>query len=147
ENDIVALRLGRAEARFSYGTAASIAQGLRVASNAAFRADRVPLDERQALRRALPDELSAAPPHAERRQTSEARRPGPRWEVRVEGSLVALQIGNVVARLEPDAALAVAGWMRLRAREAKRWAGDRSRTIRAAGLLTDAETNYRTGAV
>lgn len=147
ENDIVIFTARRAVARFSYGTAAAIAQGLRLAGGFVLRMAHVPAVERSEMKRELPDAaveaaLAAPPFHDERRNTTS---PGTRWAVQIEGSLVLFVIGNVTIKMEADTALTVGAWMRVRAREAKRWAGDTGKTIRARGVLTDAAANYRAG--
>lgn len=143
ENDIVVLSVGRAAARFSYGAAAAIAQGLRIGANVAGRHERIPQAERQELRHPEPA-TEPAPLHGYYRRSKE--RSGMRWRVDVEGALVRLVIGDTTLTFESPTAFQVAGWLRERARVAKRWAGDRSKTLRAAGHLSDAEENYRTGA-
>ena len=58
---------------------------------------------------------------------------------------VAVRLGEVTARWEAPATLTIAGWIREGGRQAKRWAGDTSKTLRLAGILTDAEENRRLG--
>ena len=53
--------------------------------------------------------------------------------------------GNVELVLHFEKALLLAADLRAHAKVAKAWAGDRGRSMRAAGSLTDAETNYKNG--
>lgn len=147
ENDIVIFAAGSGVARFSYTTAAAIGQGLRVAGGAALRNEGVKPLERAAMKRDLPDAaaeaaLAAPPMHDDRRNTAS---PGTRWAVVVEGAIVRFNIGNVSIAMEANTALTLGNWLRVRAREAKLWAGDTARVIRMSGILTDAAENYRHG--
>jgi hypothetical protein len=61
------------------------------------------------------------------------------------GELVRVTIGNSGFDMHYNDALLFAQWMRLNAKEAKRESGDRSRVVQMAGILSDAEENYRRG--
>jgi hypothetical protein len=63
-----------------------------------------------------------------------------RIAVHSEGDLVVLHLGNVEIKLAYESALLLSQWVRIRAKEAKRRAGDRSRHWSAIGTLHDA--NY-----
>lgn len=147
ENDVVVLQVGRAQARFSYATASTIAQAMRVAANQAALTAKIPYAERQELRRFLPAEAEelSLPALGEQRRTTDSASKGLRWSVGVNGQLVVFDLGNVHMEFESDTAFTVAQWMRIRAREAKRWAGDPGHTLRISGSLSDAELNYRHG--
>lgn len=54
-----------------------------------------------------------------------------------EGELVAIQIGNSTLRLHYEDALKISQWIRVRAKEAKRRAGDMSRHWSSIGILED----------
>lgn len=58
-------------------------------------------------------------------------------EVRAEGQLVVLQIGNVEMRMEHETAIQLSTWLRVRGKEAKRLAGDTSRHWTIIGNLAD----------
>ena len=60
-----------------------------------------------------------------------------RIEVRSEGELVVLSLGNVELKLPYETALLLSQWIRVRAKEAKRRAGDVSRHWSVIGTLTD----------
>lgn len=66
-----------------------------------------------------------------------------RTAVRTEGELVVLQFGNVVVKMPYDTALQVSTWMRVRAKEAKRNAGDTSRHWTVIGNLQAVEQEGR----
>lgn len=57
-----------------------------------------------------------------------------------EGELVVMQLGNVTVKLPYDTTLLLSQWLRMRAKEAKRRAGDKSRHWSVIGTLHDA--NY-----
>jgi hypothetical protein len=61
-----------------------------------------------------------------------------RLAVASEGDLVVLTLGNVEVKLPYETALLLSQWLRVRAKEAKRRAGDTSRHWSAIGTLTDA---------
>jgi len=63
-----------------------------------------------------------------------------RIAVTSEGDLVKLTLGNVELKLSYETALLLSQWLRIRAKEAKRRAGDMSRHWSVIGTLHDA--NY-----
>jgi hypothetical protein len=63
-----------------------------------------------------------------------------RIAVASEGELVIMTLGNVEVKLPYETALLLSQWLRMRAKEAKRRAGDRSRHWSVIGTLHDA--NY-----
>lgn len=56
-----------------------------------------------------------------------------------EGELVALKIGSSVMKMNYEDALKLSQWLRIRAKEAKKRAGDMSRHWSAIGTLDDPE--------
>lgn len=56
-----------------------------------------------------------------------------------DGDLVVLKVGNVDMRFHYETALLLSQWLRVRAKEAKRRAGDVSRHWSAIGILHDAQ--------
>lgn len=58
-----------------------------------------------------------------------------RIQVRAVGETVELQIGNAVIGLPYETALQLSQWLRVRAKEAKRLAGDQSRHWSVVALL------------
>lgn len=66
-----------------------------------------------------------------------------RIDVRTEGELVVFQVGNAELRMHYETALQVSTWMRIRAKEAKRLAGDTSRHWTVVGNLTAVEQEGR----
>jgi hypothetical protein len=59
--------------------------------------------------------------------------------------LVRVTVGNSGFDMHYSDALQIAQWVRLNAKEAKRKSGDLSRAVQMAGILSDAEENYRRG--
>jgi hypothetical protein len=55
-----------------------------------------------------------------------------------EGELVVMKLGNVEVKLPYETALLLSQWLRVRAKEAKRRAGDMSRHWSVVGTLHDA---------
>jgi hypothetical protein len=66
-----------------------------------------------------------------------------RIEVRTEGQLVVLQIGNAELRMEHETAIQLSTWLRVRGKEAKRTAGDGSRHWTVIGNLEAVEAGER----
>ena len=61
-----------------------------------------------------------------------------RIAVSSDGDLVVMQLGNVEVKLPYETALTLSQWLRVRAKEAKRRAGDTSRHWSLIGTLHDA---------
>ena len=61
------------------------------------------------------------------------------YEVRQEGTLVVLKLGNAEIRMDHKTALDIAQHMRVKGRRAKAMAGDTSMNLSALALLSDAE--------
>lgn len=139
ENDVVVFRVGSNIARFSYTSAFMIAQQLRLAAGMAARIAGATLEQRRAIKR-QPIEDDVRSIDAGNVPSGDLR-----WRVWTEGELVSFQIGDIVARWESPAAGTIAGWFREGGRQAKNWAGDTSKTMRLAGILTDAGENRRLG--
>lgn len=138
ENDIVVFRVGGSVARFSYTSAFMIAQELRLCGNVAARIAGIPAAERRDMKRAPPGLEDVRAVGLEIGPLDDSR-----WKAWNEGALVAFRVRDWTARWEAPAAMTIAGWFRLRAREGKDWAGDTSKTLRLAGILTDANANAR----
>lgn len=139
ENDVVVFRVGSNKARFSYTTAFIIAQQLRLFSGLAARIAGATLEQRREIKhQPTEDDVHSV-------KASNAPSGDSRWRVWNEGEIVALQIGDLVARWEAPAAGTIASWFREGGRQAKVWAGDTSKTMRLAGILTDASENRRLG--
>ena len=63
-----------------------------------------------------------------------------RMSVAIEGELVKLSIGNVDIRMPYETALQLSQFLRVRAKQAKQMAGDRSRHWSAVGYLENLES-------
>jgi hypothetical protein len=134
ENDVVVFRVSNLVARFSYQTAFQIAQRLRLAAGVAARIAGVSQEDRGDMKRQDAPESF----FADVRLDDAGLNGGIRWNVWNDGELVAFQFGDQIARWEAPAAMTIASWFRQRGREGKAWAGDTSRTLSVAGILTDA---------
>lgn len=151
EHDVVWFKTSQGTVRFGYNTSFAIAKGLRMASAVVMRLGRVPLAERQIVKRTIPQDAMAELQRSklspiERQSNSPTS--GLPWSVGItdDGGLVTLEFGNVLWKFEAENAATLAGWFRARALEAKRWAGDTGTTRRLSGILTDANDNERRGA-
>lgn len=65
------------------------------------------------------------------------------YSVKSEGSLVKVHLGNVPVTMDYSTALELAQLLRIEGRRAKAMAGDKSFTIVARGLLSDAESDEK----
>ena len=131
---VVVFRVAKHEARFSYPTAFDIAQRLRLCANGASRNAGIPREERADMKRQDPPESLLA----DVRVDEPGRMDGTTWDAWIQGELVAFLFGNMIAKWEAPAAMTIASWFREGGRQAKHNAGDRVKTIRIAGTLTDA---------
>ena len=137
EDEVVVFYCAGNPSRFSYDTAFDVAQRLRLAANVAARMAGVSKEERGDLKRQdAPEELFADV----RLETGKLEN-GVAWNVWTEGELVAFQIGEVIAKWEAPAAMTIASWFREGGRQAKSNSGNRVKTLRIAGVLTDANLN------
>ena len=139
DDDIVVLRVGKMKARMSYTLAFQISQRMRLHGGVAARLAGMNARDRFKLKREA-DEANLQPIEG-----GEVLDNGKPWDVWHEGELVYIRLKAVIARWEAPAALTIAGWIREGGRQAKRWAGDTSKTHRYAGILTDAAENDRLG--
>jgi hypothetical protein len=62
-----------------------------------------------------------------------------RIAVSSEGALVVMELGNVTVKFPYETALLLSQWLRVRAKEAKRRAGDDSRHWSVIGTMHDAQ--------
>jgi hypothetical protein len=62
-----------------------------------------------------------------------------RIAVSSEGDLVAIELGNVTVKVHYETALLLSQWIRVRAKEAKKRAGDASRHWSVIGTMHDAQ--------
>jgi hypothetical protein len=62
-----------------------------------------------------------------------------RMAVSSEGALVVMTLGNVDVKMPYETALLLSQWLRIRAKEAKRTAGDASRHWSVIGTMHDAQ--------
>jgi hypothetical protein len=67
------------------------------------------------------------------------------WRVDLHGEMIHLWLGHVRLGFHFESGFKLSQWLRLGAAQAKRVAGDTSKSIHASGRLTDGETNYRLG--
>jgi len=65
------------------------------------------------------------------------------YKVYAEGELVTIELGNVPITVDYHTALQMAQFLRIAGRKAKSNAGDNSFTVKAFGLLSDAEADEK----
>lgn len=140
DNDVVVITVGKHAARFSYHSAFLIAQRLRLSASVAGRLSGCTTQEVADMKRqpVHPEQLSEVI-----LDDGHGSHDGHPWEVRTEGELVVFQISELIIRWAAPAAMQIAAWVREAGRQGKRWAGDTSKTLNVAGILTDANANAR----
>lgn len=134
ENDAVVFRVASHNARFSYSQAFDISQRLRLCAGVAARNAGMSREDRSGLKRQEAPEHLAADVRVDDTDST-------KWDAWIQGELVAFQFGGMVAKWEAPAAMTIASWFREGGRQAKHSAGDRFKTLRIAGILTDANLN------
>lgn len=138
QRDVVVFQVSGKTARFAYKTAFIVAQRLRLAANVAARTAGIAKGERAQLKRGKIDPDQFADMTIDSAGCLEG---GFAWNVWSEGEVVAFQFGNEIARWDAPAAMTIATWFREGGRQAKAWAGDTSKSLNIAGILTDASLN------
>jgi hypothetical protein len=67
------------------------------------------------------------------------------WRVDVRGEMIHLWLGDVRVGFHFESGFKLSQWLRLGSAQAKRWAGDTSKSLTASGRLTNREENYKLG--
>lgn len=67
------------------------------------------------------------------------------WRIDSNGELISLLLGDHCLTVDCESALTLARFLRAGGKQAKHYAGDTGRSMSAAGILTDAEENYKIG--
>ncbi len=143
ELDMVEFRLGPHTLKLFYQTALEIVGGIRLAAKQALLRD----GSNNTMWRDLADtnnEPYPILPNATYRRSGQKSTLSA-WSVAFEGTLVVLHLDDLTAKFHYSDALQIQTNLRAAARQAKAWAGDKSRTMRASGYLTDAVQNDKLG--
>ena len=144
EQDIVVLRLDTHKILLYYQTAFELGRLIRVASKQAMVYEGVVTKEWHQLSEIDSDPL---PPllHFEYRRSgvlSNLKKP---CVVKVEMPLIVLHLDELAAKFHYSHGFHLQAWLRVHAKIAKAWAGDRSRSLYMTASLTDAAENYKHG--
>ena len=67
------------------------------------------------------------------------------WRIDVNGEQISLVLGDQCLTVDCESALTLSRFLTAGGKQAKHYAGDTSRSLSAAGILTDAEENYKIG--
>lgn len=141
--DLVQLELATHRIRLHYQTTFAVVRALRVAAKAAMPHEGLVIGTWRELAGAPPDPCTV-PMHPTFRQSGR-RTNVETWRVGFEGALVLAEFNELVAKFHYPDAFRLQAWLRVAARQAKHWAGDRGRAMAATAYLTDAEFNDRLG--
>ena len=77
--------------------------------------------------------------------SSQSRLRAFKWRVDVYGEMIHLWLGDVRVGFHFESGFKLSQWLRLGAAQAKKWAGDTSKSLTASGRLTNREENYKLG--
>jgi hypothetical protein len=135
KQDRVVLSVQRLEIEMPYATSFKVAQGLRLASRAAIRYAKADYTAPSDIEKAY--EVGADIRVTAHKDFN--------WRAGWEGEDVKIQFGDQLLKFHFTSALKIAEWLRDAGKQSKAWAGDTSRSISAAGILSDAEENYKLG--
>jgi hypothetical protein len=145
ENDLVHLQLGRHKIHLYYQTAFDIVNSIRMAAKLSLRHEGLQMPDWRALDAEVAAQL---PPKVKRNRIyrrTNAQSNISRWSVDWEGSLVVLHFDELTCKMHYADAFRLHGLLRHVATNAKNWAGDPSRSMRATAYLNNAEENYKHG--
>ncbi len=141
DNDRVIFTVDRTAFPMPYAVAFRLAAGVKLACKQAMRITKESLANAEAYTKS---DFEVAV-----NEVSLVRRnlPVPRfeWSCEYQGEMVYVWFGDVEIGFHFSDGLKIAQWIRLGGTQAKRWAGDTSKAIHAAGILTNAEDNYKYG--
>ena len=137
--DMVELNLGDCRILMFYQTAFSIAAGILQAATQAARFEGIHPRNRVEMSRTDRQQASVPLSPDYRRSTSMPN--FKTWKVAFDGKLVVLTFDQREIRLPYDHAFKLYGWVRVAAKDAKRWSGDTSRQWSIRAALHDAEDN------
>ena len=141
--DMVEVQLGSHTLRVPYQTAFEIASGIRVAAKTSMSFEKTPVKEWREISEVEDGEPVLATSHQFRR--SKLIGNVNTWSIAFEGALVVIRANELELKLHYSEAFPLHQLIRQKAREAKAWAGDTSRSIKVRATLSDAEENYKRG--
>lgn len=151
DGPVVVLEIAGATAKLTYESALAIAQMLRLFGKVSSRVAGV----REHWTASAQDDQTRfvdGKPKAVGNVSSldlrrlKQRKVGKSIRVGLDGSGVRIYLGtNFSVTFDHTVALRLSEWLRIRGREAKRFAGDQSKAWRTLGLLTTAEQNQKLG--
>jgi len=140
-HDMVGLKLGAYQFLMYYQTAFKMAAGTLQSSKLASRFEGVrPESWTKHVEHLLVPQLPIEPQHREYRR-SKGEPNFETWKVAFERNLVIFTFDNDVIHMHYEDAFALYGHLRLAAKNAKRWAGDRGKQWSTRAHLADAEVN------
>lgn len=143
ELDTVVLQIGHKMITFPYQSAFEILNGIKMAAKLAMRIEGNKIGRWREMAGIDCDPEPLTPNRRFRQSRKKTNLKD--WKISFEGALVVMQFNESIFKLHYSEALQLYSWLRLAARRAKAWAGDRSRTMRTTAHLTDAEDNYKHG--
>jgi len=142
EYDQVLLMIGNLVVSMPYAASFKVAQGLRLASTTAMRYAK---EDVTGWEKFANENIPETLPYAVSEEKRMTVPKGFTWAAGWEGENVKARFGNNELQFHFTSALQISAHLRIAGAKAKAWAGDTGKSINAAGILTDAEENYRLG--
>lgn len=140
-DDMVSLKLGAYQFLMYYQTAFKVAAGTLQSSKLASRFEGVrPESWTEHVSHLLVPQLPVVPQHREYRR-SKGTPNFEAWKVAFDRNLVVFTFDDAVIHMHYEDAFVLYGHLRLAAKNAKRWAGDRGKQWSTRAHLVDAEEN------
>jgi hypothetical protein len=143
KHDQVILKVGNLEVEMPYAASFKVAQHLRLASKDCIRyAKEGEHWSKFTVNDNMPTETT---PYkiSPKKRISPGK--GFAWKITRDGEMIKCLFGNNELKFHFTTALQITTWLRHAGKLSKGWAGDGGKSMIAAGLLSDAEENYKLG--
>ena len=142
EYDQVILSIGNLVVPMPYAASFKIALGLRLNATTAMRCAK---EDITGWEKFANENIPETQPYTVSEENRKTVPRGFAWKAGWEGENVKVLFGNNELHFHFTTALQISARLRIAGARAKAWAGDTSMTMNAAGILSDAEENYRLG--
>lgn len=144
DQDRVILKVGKLQVEMPYAASFQVAQGLRLASKDAMRyAKEDPTNwQTMAVLDDMPTKTLAYKTSSKKKVTV---RKDFNWKAGWEGENVKVMFADSLLKFHFTVALKISEWLRDAGRQSKAWAGDGSKSMIMASVVSDAEENYKLG--
>jgi hypothetical protein len=143
EHDQVVLTVGNLEVKMPYAASFSVAQHLRLASKDCLRFSKEATPWVEFTKDENMPEGTTPYKLSDKKRITPGK--GFAWKISRDGEMVKCLFGNNEVKLHFTTALQIMTWLRQAGKLSKGWAGDGTKSMIMAGVLSDAEENYKLG--